>query len=889
MIARGTAIGPASVLRKVFDRRVKRTLRIGEKVVLLVILTGIALTLVFALTVLFGALNERKLQEIRNSHYPAVQTSQQLREILVEVNQELRGGVTTRDPDFLRSSDSLRAEFMKVLSTESASDAFTQLALDEIGKSFDGYFPHARAVSERLIYGEVRVTDGDDLAAMREGFEATRLLLDASADAASLRIDNAFAAAQRLQRAAWLLVALITLMCLLAISRLSRSAIHRLTMPMADAVQLADRLAQGDIGTRTEVTSDDEVGQLQEAMQRMLDYLAEMAEVARAIAGGDLSARPRPRSEFDAFGNAFMQMTEYLTDMAAIARRIAGGDLSPKIELRSSQDGFGTALTGMVANLSQSMAELRGSEQQNRELASQLQVSRDRLEHLMSSGPAVIYSRSLEPGTPLTFVSPNASTHLGLCPETIVGDADSWSRALHPDDQGVASDALAQLRETGSSSVEYRVRLADGGVRWIQDQATVVVTTGSVPGEIVGWWMNVSARKDAEESLRVSEEQLRMAQRLEAVGQLAGGIAHDFNNLLTAILSYSELLRDDLPADDPKLEDIGEITKAARRAATLTQQLLTFSRKQVSLQVVLDVNGVVTDMEKMLRRLIGEHIACRTSLGAHEMHVCADPGQIEQILVNLAVNSRDAMPDGGTLTISTRLVLDSEAAQAGVPIESTGTSSYVLLEVTDTGSGMDAETRDRMFEPFFTTKPVGSGTGLGLATVYGIVNRSGGHIRVRSEPGHGTTFFIYIPVAEGAADGAHPIFADVTLPHQRETVLLVEDDDAIRKLARKILERAGYIILEAKHGEEALSLCAGLAASIDLVLTDVVMPVMGGPQMMAGLWLKRPGTRVLFMSGYTDGNVSADSITGPGTGFLAKPFSPASLTASVRRILDEVA
>jgi len=383
---------------------------------------------------------------------------------------------------------------------------------------------------------------------------------------------------------------------------------------------------------------------------------------------------------------------------------------------------------------------------------------------------------------------------------------------------------------------------------------------------------------------KLLEAQLRQAQKMEAVGRLAGGIAHDFNNLLTAILGSADLLLDTLSPDAPEREDLDEIRKAAKRAADLTRQLLAFSRQQLLAPQVLDVNALLTNLEKLLRRLIGEHIELRTALAPNVGAVQADPGQLEQVIVNLAVNARDAMPQGGQLTIETaNAELDEAYAAEHFPARP---GSYVLLAVTDTGTGMDAQTKSHIFEPFFTTKEKGKGTGLGLATVYGIVKQSDGYIWVYSEPGHGTSFKIYLPRVAEAPGPARPGFELSASVRGSETVFVVEDDEMVRALIRRMLETRGYTVLLAPHGDEALQLLERHPGRVDLLMTDVVMPGMSGRDLADRVAERRPGIKVLYLSGYTDDAIVRHGVLEPGIAFLQKPFSADALARKVREVLD---
>ncbi len=392
-----------------------------------------------------------------------------------------------------------------------------------------------------------------------------------------------------------------------------------------------------------------------------------------------------------------------------------------------------------------------------------------------------------------------------------------------------------------------------------------------------------AGRIAAEESLRRSEEQLRQAQKMEAVGRLAGGVAHDFNNVLTVITGYVELILNDLKPTDPLRADIEEIQTAAERAARLTRQLLLFSRQQVVEPRVVDLHEVLADMERMLQRILGEDVTLVAVPPKAPGRVKVDPSHIEQVILNLVVNARDAMPTGGQLTIETSNVMLDEAYALGhLP---TKAGPHVMLAVTDTGCGMDRATLARIFEPFFTTKGPGRGTGLGLSTVFGIVQQSGGNIWVYSEPGKGTTFKIYLPRVDAAVDAAK---AEVPAEALRgaETILLVEDEVQVRTIVLSLLRRQGYRVLVAQHAGEALLLCERHEAPIDLLLTDVVMPQMSGPELATRLAATRPAMKVLCMSGYTDDSIVRHGVLDGRIAFIQKPLTPASLARKVREVLD---
>jgi two-component system, cell cycle sensor histidine kinase and response regulator CckA len=437
-------------------------------------------------------------------------------------------------------------------------------------------------------------------------------------------------------------------------------------------------------------------------------------------------------------------------------------------------------------------------------------------------------------------------------------------------------DSLAapHLRGNGSDTVWRHLK---------KDGTTIDVAIASSPIEFLGQPARFVLATDVSEQRRL-EAQLLQSQKMEAVGRLAGGVAHDFNNLLGVITGYSGLLGRSLaPNDAVALNRVDQIKKAAERATALTRQLLAFSRKEVIQPKVLDLNEIVHDVEKMLLRLIGEDVRLTTKLEADLGHVKADRGQIDQVMVNLAVNARDAMPNGGQLIIETaNTFLDEQYARRHPDVTA---GPYVVLTVSDTGHGMDEATRSHIFEPFFTTKPEGEGTGLGLATVFGIAKQSGGHINVYSEPGQGATFKFYLPRVDEALDGA--VEAEAPARKQgTETLLLVEDAEALRSMIHEILVDAGYVVLEAADPHEALARAEENRGRLDLVLTDVIMPGMYGPDLVKAVQAMDPGIGAVFMSGYTNEAVSRQGVLQPGTRFIQKPFTSEVLLDAIRDALD---
>jgi PAS domain S-box-containing protein len=473
------------------------------------------------------------------------------------------------------------------------------------------------------------------------------------------------------------------------------------------------------------------------------------------------------------------------------------------------------------------------------------------------------------------YVSPQIETILGYTPEEWLETSENWLQFVHPDDHPAVNEAeMAGLRGR-SFQAEYRVTRKDGRTVWISDTATI--TQGSENHPVMeGFMVDISERK-------LMEMQSQQARRMEAVGRLAGGIAHDFNNLLTIIKGYTELARQRTEGQSALRNDIERIEDASERAAALVRQLLAFSRKQVLQPKNLDLNSVVRGLEQLLRRLMGEDIRIETELGADVGTIKADPTQVEQVLMNLVVNARDAMPHGGKLIIETcNVELDHGYASEHVSVKP---GRYVMLAVSDTGVGMSPETVAHIFEPFFTTKGGSRGTGLGLATSYGIVKQSGGYIWVYSEPEQGTTFKVYMPRVDEHAEPAEAIRLKSPAQKGTETILLVEDDEAVRNLTETVLTSYGYKVIVTDDPEHA-EIVAQSGVGIQLVLTDVVMPAMSGRDLVRKLTAKHPHLRVLYMSGYTDNVIASGGVLEPGLAFLQKPFTPAALAQKVREVLD---
>jgi two-component system cell cycle sensor histidine kinase/response regulator CckA len=699
----------------------------------------------------------------------------------------------------------------------------------------------------------------------------------------------------------------------------------RVTTPLAEMTTAAEALASGDSSRRVIADRSDEIGRLGRAFNVMTSEVADarrgleqrVEERTNELNAALAALHQRSRASEDRYRTLF----DYAPDGIIIADRdsryidanasmceIVGYSHHELIGLHASElvvpesvRSIGSALHAITATSDYHqewqlrrkdgtrfpadvlstmmpdgtvMAIIRDVSERNQALDA-LRAAEERMRFALQNADVGIWDMDFATGR-LQW-SETIEAHYGLQPGTFRGTFDAFIACVHPDDWASLRETFSQAAKSGADfSTFHRAVWPDGTVRWLSGAGRVLLDDRGEAVRGVGISMDITAR-------RTLEQQYQQAQKLEAIGRLAGGVAHDFNNLLTAILGFGRFVLDSFADDDDRRADMEQIVQAADRASALTRQLLAFSRREVVQPVALKLNKVVVETHKMLRRLIGEDIEIELALAEDAGIVHADPGQLDQIIMNLAVNARDAMPGGGRLTIETANVdLDASFGSRHGPVEP---GPYVMLAVTDTGVGMTEDTRRRLFEPFFTTKEAGKGTGLGLATVFGIVKQGGGYLYVSSEPGRGSTFTIYLPRLAATAASATP----PSRPPVRsgsETVLLVEDEQPVRLLVQTILEGGGYRVIGAANPREAEIALGDRLDEVDVLVTDVIMPGGTGPALFAQLRCTSPRLRVLYISGYSGDTSFRNGELDPGVAFLQKPFTADSLLRKLREVLD---
>ncbi len=523
-----------------------------------------------------------------------------------------------------------------------------------------------------------------------------------------------------------------------------------------------------------------------------------------------------------------------------------------------------------------------------KEAVEALKESRRRLSTLLSNLPGMAYRCGNDPDWTMEFVSEGSFDLTGLTPRELTGTQGTmYNHLIVPDDRPHVWDQIQNaIARCSPFELTYRIRTTTDQEKWVWEQGRAIFDNSGDVVALEGFITDITDKKHAEQERERLQLQIRQAQKMEAIGQLTGGVAHDFNNLLQAILGYTELAQDSLAPDSRAAESLAQVSHASERAAELVSQLLMFSRQQAMHPENIDLNEAISGTLKMLRRVIGEDIQLRWHPFAGLTHIRADKGMVDQVLMNLCVNARDAMPDGGALTIKTEYCFIGDDYLLTHAWATPG--SYVLMTVSDTGEGMNRETQDHIFEPFFTTKKLGKGTGLGLATVYGIVKQHGGMINVYSEPGTGTVFRTYWPVSETTPE---PSFESDVLSDTRgnETILIAEDDDNVRDLSQTILEQAGYKVIVARDGEEAVELFKRNAPEVDLVMLDLIMPRKGGREACEAMRSEQPNLNVVFASGYSDDEIRSRFITDQGYKLVQKPYTRRELLKAVRNTLDGTA
>jgi hypothetical protein len=879
-------------------------MRFSHKVALMPVLTGASFVAVLLINEVTGTANARLIGAIQGEYLPALELRRAVESGLVDVQRTLRDAVAAADPEGLETADALNEQLRAELLAGRTNPAFQPGEITGLEEALTEYFAVARAAALRMMSNG----RGDDplqpaLEEMAAQYAALRDALEASTVRQKAEMEAALAQARENERRSVRTITVALLLALLAVGIVSRTVIRStltsLRGALATATALSGRAAPAGAGARE---GRDEIGQLLASMQGMMTALAHS------------EGRLKEAQRLAHVGSWEWDMESSRATWSEEMHRLFGIDRTPPTDLRGllaivhpgDRDRMKTALLSGIAarqpfdvqvrivqpagdvrtiltrnevvlDEKGSVAGLRGAVQDltaAERVASALRESEERYRTLFENNPQSMWVYDV---ASLRFLAVNASAvaHYGYSREEFL--AMTIADIRPEQDRDAVRASVTKTPPGPARSGGWRHRRKDGSLLEVEISSHSV-SFGAQPARLV-------LASDVTEN-RQLEERLRQSQKMEAVGRLAGGVAHDFNNILGVVLGYGDILSRRLPDGDALKGKVTEIVKAAERGAGLTRQLLAFSRQQVLQPRVLDLNVVMGEMDKMLRRLIGENIELKArpqeGLGA----VMADPGQMEQVVMNLAVNARDAMPAGGSILLETRDVDLDESYVRMHPNARLG--AHVMLAVSDTGEGMDAETLSRIYEPFFTTKPKGKGTGLGLSTVHGIVEQSGGSIEVYSEIGRGTTFKIFLPRVEGRTEGAA---AAVGTPPTTgtETVLLVEDEAALRGMLRETLEDAGYRVLEAARPAQALAIAGSHQGNIHMMLTDVVMPGMSGRELAEKLKPLRPGAPVVFMSGYTDDAIGHHGLLDAGTHFLQKPFTSQQLLVKCREVLGVAA
>jgi two-component system, cell cycle sensor histidine kinase and response regulator CckA len=878
----------------------------AQKVRLMPILAGVSFLLVLLINEVTGARNAKLMSTIEAGQLPAAELSRDVATSLVEGQQALHDAVAASNERGLDEADAVRERIMAALRRGRSNPAFPPGEVLGFEDEFARYYTLAREVSARLIAGERGESLQPRMVEMAAKYTSLRDRLQGFVTNQGDQVRAAFVQARENHARSVRLLTLVLSLALISLVLVSGQVIRSTlaSLRAATAAVAASKYASRRITRGSE--SPDEMVRLIDSLHSTLAALEQseqrLNEAQRLAQVGSWGWDEAGRSTWSAELCRILGRTDLLSastgecippsrisesmelvhpdDRSAVKAAIeaAYSDKGPfRLDLRIVRpDGEVRSLVahgevlevgGTVVGLRAAIQDVTDSEVGQRAL----RESEDRYRALFEKNPQPMWVYDLES---LRFLAVNnaALAHYGYSRDEFL--LMSILDIQPEEDVEAARLSAAQAPSGLERSGVWRHRRKDGSLLDVE-MSSHGTRFGARPGRLV-------LANDVSDRRRL-EEQLRQAQKMDAIGRLAGGVAHDFNNILGVILGYGEMVRRGLPVTDPLQPKITAILRAADRAADLTRQLLTFSRKQVVQPRILDLNIVVNDMEKMLRRLIGEDVTLKTlpcpDLGSVE----ADAGQMEQVVMNLAVNARDAMPDGGTLLIETQNV-ELDSSHVKVHPESR-VGPHIMLAVSDTGLGMDRAIAAQIFEPFFTTKGVGKGTGLGLSTVYGIVTAAGGDINVYSEVGHGTTFKVYLPRVALKADVAATVVR-APPPRGTETVLLVEDEAALREMVRDVLEQAGYRVIPTVGPRDAIVAAEGRTGAIHIVLTDVIMPEMNGRDLVRKLVPLIGEPNVVYMSGYTDDAIGHHGLLDQGMHFLQKPFTSEQLLLKLREALD---
>jgi hypothetical protein len=864
------------------------------------VLAGLSFLAVLLINEVTGGANAKLIGAIQREYLPAFELSRGVRTALFDIQRSLQDAVTAAEHDDIAKADAHSQRLLALLRSGRMNPAFLPGEIAGVEAAFTNYYAGARDTTLRMMKHE----SGDSLHAALETMSARYVGLRDGLEASTARqraeMEDALNQAIANHRRSVRTMTAALVLGLVGLALVSRAVIRSTIGSMRQAVAAAAALSGQTATAREEPApqSGDEITQLLDSMQTMMAALVRsegrLKEAQRLAHVGSwewdrahsrttwseemhrlfgiADAPPGDQESVLALVHPDDRAQTKVVFLAGVAAR---WPFHHQLRVVRPDGEVRTILTHneVVLDDQGAVKGLRGTVQDLTDVeraAVALQDSEERYRMLFENNPQPMWVYDVES---LSFLAVNAAAvaHYGYTREEFLGMTIADVR---PDiERDVLKARIAEARPGLTKAGTWRHRRKDGSFLEVE-VSSHSVSFGAVPARLV-------LATDVTERRRL-EQQLRQAQKMEAVGRLAGGVAHDFNNILGVIMGYGDLLARRMPSGDPLVGKVREILKAADRAAGLTRQLLAFSRQQVLQPRVLDLNSVVGEMDKMLRRLIGENVELKTRLQQGLGAVMADPGQMEQVVMNLAVNAGDAMPEGGSLLLETRDVELDESYLRMHPNAHFG--PHVMLAVSDTGEGMDAETLSRIYEPFFTTKPQGKGTGLGLSTVYGIVEQSGGSIEVYSEKGRGTTFKIYLPRVEGSAE--HTAAPEQTSPPTgSETVLLVEDESALRGMIREALEDAGYRVLDAATPRQALAIAESHQGNIHMMLTDVVMPGMSGRDLAERLKPLRPGVAVVYMSGYTDDAIGQHGLLDAGTHFLQKPFTSHQLLQKCREVL----